>query len=130
MQSALFHESFADAVTSAVLAVGGWKKAAGLLWPTMKPESAYARLKACVDDGKAEQLKLDEIVGLGRLARDAGDLSMARYLAAEWGLAEPVVRDPVDQADELRREVRDLLVAANQRLARIERVETQIRTVR
>lgn len=97
-QESLFHESLADALGSAIAAAGGFKRVAGELWPSRKPESAYARLKACLDDSKPENLTLDEIVRVSRLAHEAGSHVVMAFLAAELGYAEP---QPVSPRDEL-----------------------------
>jgi hypothetical protein len=121
-QPALFHDSILDALGSAVIASGGAKKVAALMWPALPPEIATARLRNGLNPEHAQKLCPLEVVRLGRLAKDAGDHSLMNYLAAEWGYSATPV-DPEDQSDALRREVRDLLKAANQRLERIERME-------
>lgn len=127
-QQSLFHETLGDAVGAAIAAAGGFKRVASTLWPAMKLESGYARLKACMDDGKPEKLTLDEIVGIARLAKEQGSHAVMNYLAADLGYEVRAV-EPRDQSEELRREVADLLKAVNQRLARIERVETKLHKV-
>src|SRR5688500_2959577 len=46
-QTKLFYDSVDDAIATTIMAIGGYKKVAVELWPSMKMESAYARLKAC-----------------------------------------------------------------------------------
>lgn len=81
----LFTESLGEAITATIHRVGGFKKVAGALWPAMKPESAYARLKACLDDGKAEKLSLDEVDKLIALGRAIECHVIAQYLAHAHG---------------------------------------------
>jgi hypothetical protein len=82
-QPKLFYGSSQEVITSAILAAGGFKTVAGKLWPSRKPESAYARLKACVDDDKPETLCLDEVILIAKMAREAGDHSLMRFLGME-----------------------------------------------
>ena len=116
-QGLLFHETLADALASAVHAIGGFKRAASLLWPTVRPERAYSRLKACLDEGDREKLELCDIVALARHARDAGDHSVMRFLAHELGYAEPQPITPNDQTAALQSQ----FVAAVAQLETIQR---------
>lgn len=103
-QGALFYETASDALGSCILAAGGFKKVAAELWPAMKPESAYARLKACLDDSKHERLSPDEILRVARLGRAAGCHAWAEFCAAELDYAPPVPVDPDDRKAALQRE--------------------------
>jgi hypothetical protein len=82
-QPKLFEDSLKDAIGTAIKAAGGFKTVAGVLWPTKKPDSAYARLKACVDEKKDEELTPDELSMIIKLAREQGDHSIMRYLGME-----------------------------------------------
>lgn len=84
-QTSLFLDSFYDAIGCAVQAIGGAKKAAALLWPAMKPESGYARLRHCLSDEFPEKLSPDEVLLIARHARAIGDHSVMQYLAADLG---------------------------------------------
>lgn len=84
-QVALFHDCFCDAIGSAVQAIGGAKRASALLWPAMKPETAYTRLRHCLGEEFPEKLSPDEVLLLARHARTAGDHSVMQYLALELG---------------------------------------------
>jgi hypothetical protein len=84
-QVRLWHDSWEDAVGTAVQAAGGTKKVAELLWPTLKPETAYTRLKHCLDPDKADKLSLGEFFMIARLARAAGEHSIARYFGHDAG---------------------------------------------
>ncbi len=84
-QTVLFHDSIFDAIGCAVQAIGGAKRAAALLWPSMKPETAYTRLRHCLTEEFPEKLAPDEVMLLMRRARDAGDHSIIQYLGLELG---------------------------------------------
>lgn len=106
-QPALFYETAADALGSCIQAAGGFKRVAGQLWPSMKAESAYARLKACLDDAKHERLSPDEIIGIAKMAREQGCHAWAQFVATELGYAAPVALDPEDERAALQREFVD-----------------------
>jgi hypothetical protein len=129
-QPALFHDSIFDALGTAVQAAGGVKKVSAALWPTLDTASATARLRGALNPDHAQKLCPLEVLAIGRLAKAAGEHSVMRYLAAEWGYAEPQPIEPADQAQQLDTEIRDLLLAVNTRLARRERIAGQIKAVR
>ncbi len=102
-QGSLFHDTIADALGSAVLAIGGMKKAASALWPADPLSRSEARLRACLNAERAEKLSPDEVIRLAKLARVAGDHSVMQYLASELGYdISPV--EPEEQAAALQRQ--------------------------
>jgi hypothetical protein len=130
-QPALFHDSIFDALGTAVQAAGGVKRVAAALWPTLATEAACARLRGALNPEHAQKLCPLELVAIGRLARVAGDSSVMRYLAAEWGFAEPQPIEPEDQRAQLQREFVESVRKLEQIRTRLERVETtQIRSIR
>lgn len=114
-QTELFHESIYDAIGSAIQTLGGAKKAAGILWPALKSETGYTRLKHCLSDDFPEKLSPSEIVLLAARAKEKGDHSIIRFLAAELGYEAPRALSQTDQAAELQRK----FVEAVQESARI-----------
>ena len=121
MQSELFYETANDALGACIQAAGGFKRVAGLLWPSLKPDSAYARLKACLDDGKAEKLTADEIFAIAKMAREKGCHAFAQFAGSELDYEfKPIT--PEDQAAELQREfiaATNTLRAIGDRLTRL-----------
>lgn len=126
-QTALFHESIHDAVGALVQALGGKKKVGPLLWPHIKPETAYTRLAHCLSDEFPEKLAPEEMLFLIKKGHEIGEHSIMAYLCTEGGYAPPVPVSPMDEASELRREIRDSLSDLNRRMARLERIETQLK---
>lgn len=124
-QGALFYESIYDAVGAVVQAMGGKKKVATLLWPRMRPESAYTRLAHCLSDEFPEKLSPEELLFLISSGRQIGCHAIMTYLSSEGGYAPPITVEPQDEADALRREIRDGLAALNRRFERLERVEVK-----
>lgn len=84
-QAVLWHDSISDAIGAAVAACGGAKRVSGLLWPAMKPEAAYTRLKHALNDERAEKLSPDELMLISKVARDVGDYSIGAFYAREIG---------------------------------------------
>lgn len=85
-QVPLWHDCFEDALGAAVQALGGAKKVSALLWPVQaqqKPETAYTRVRACLNPDKAEKFSPDELLVLIRQAAEVGDHSIMRYIGRE-----------------------------------------------
>ncbi len=62
----LFYDDEFQALRQMIEAGRGYKKTAAMLWPAMKPDSAYAKLKACCNGAGDERLKFGEIVAAMR----------------------------------------------------------------
>lgn len=60
----LFYDDEYAATRAAIEDGRGYKETAQHLWPSMKPESAYSRLKACLREDKPEKLEFGEVVAL------------------------------------------------------------------
>jgi hypothetical protein len=87
-QVPLWHDSIEDAIGTAVQSLGGAKKVAELLWPVLarnKPQTAYTRLRHCLNPDKAEKLDPDELLDIARAAALIGEHSIMKYLARELG---------------------------------------------
>jgi len=84
-QAELWHDTFLDAIGSAVKAAGGPKKIAGELWPTVDSSSGAARLRGGLSPDHAQKLCPLEVLMIARLAHEAGDHSIMNFLARELG---------------------------------------------
>lgn len=86
-QQQLFYESLDDAIGSTIIALGGYKAVALRLWPTMKLESAYAKLKSCTNaqHDKREYLKDHEIEKLAEWGREIACTAIAERIASVSG---------------------------------------------
>lgn len=123
-QQALFHDTVADALGSAVLAIGGMKKAASMLWPADPISRSETRLRACLNAERAEKLSPDELIRLAKLAREAGDHSVMNYLAAELGYAiKPTT--PEDELAALHRQYIEAAQTIARLAGRIERAQVR-----
>jgi hypothetical protein len=124
-QQPLFYDSIHDAVGTVVAALGGKKKVGPLIWPHLKPETAYTRLAHCLSEEFPEKLAPEEILFLARTGREVGCHAIAAYLLMECGYAPPVPVDPLDETAELRREIRDGIVTITKMFERLERLEVK-----
>lgn len=104
MQHDLWHDTILDAVGAAVQAAGGMKKVAGKLWPTLDSTSATARLRACLNPDHAQKLDPEEFVMIGKLARDANDVSIVQFLERGWDFeAKMISREDAKKTENRRR---------------------------
>lgn len=117
-QVPLWHDSIEDAIGSAILALGGGKKVAELIWPVMarnKPQTAYTRLRHCLNPDKAEKLDPDEVLTIARAAAIIGEHSIMQYMARELGY-ELTVLAPDESQKRFRRERRLTLLEELKRI--------------
>lgn len=61
----LFYDDEFDAITQAINASGKtWKQVAAHIFPDMKPDSAYARLKVCASSTGDQRLTFGQVIRL------------------------------------------------------------------
>lgn len=97
----LFYDDHCNAIASAIdnnVHEMTFKQVAGAMWPSMKVDSAYARLKACVNPEKDEKLDLAEI---RHLCLITGRFEPLYWLCDELSHARPAVRAPKDKQAQL-----------------------------
>lgn len=91
------------AIQQCIVAVGGPKHAAALLWPAMTLDEATAKLRRCLNPQKRDVLHVPEWMLLAREARRRGCLIGVAYVNDFCECAPPVPVTPEDVEDELRR---------------------------
>jgi hypothetical protein len=123
-QVALFHETPEEATAADIAALGGPKKVGGWLFPHLNPDQAAAQVRACLNTDRPEKLGQGQVLLIKQKAREVGSDALKRYEDQFLGCRTEWI-DPANEADELRRDVRDLLKVMNQRLERIERIESR-----
>lgn len=111
-----------EALAEDIKALGGRKKVAARLWPGDDEETANDRLKAALSPGHRQALKPSEVLKIKMWARDAGSYALVNFEANELGYRIEWI-NPVDEADQIRRELRDEFRSLNQKMDRLERVE-------
>lgn len=92
----LFYDDANASVRHAIEGGEGYKATAARLYPTMKIESAYAKLKAKCEG--REHLQFDEVIHICRINRAADPLY---FLCDELSHDRPIVKAPADRAAEL-----------------------------
>ena len=126
-QSALFHDTIYDALGADIAAAGGFKVVAGKLWPT--EANGAAKLRNSLNPEQPHKICPEDALAIKRLAREVGSTATVDYEAQQLGF-QATWLDPKDEADELRREVRDLLEVVTRKLDRIERAEERGATLK
>jgi hypothetical protein len=91
----LFYDDEFDALAQTIAnSEKTFKQCAAYLFPDRKPETAYARLKACLSAEKDERLTLGQIVALCRFCASYDALY---FLADELEHERPAKRAPEDE---------------------------------
>lgn len=90
----LFYDDEFHPIRAAIEEGRGYKETAMHLWPSMKPESAYAKLKACTHVRGDERLKFGEIVEVMRFNQRFDPLY---YACDETMHHRPSPKTPTDE---------------------------------
>lgn len=118
-QAPLWYDTDADAINAAIQHSGKTPKAvASALWPSMKMDSAYARLKNSLRPDKDEKLSFAEVIFI---CRETGCFDPILYACDELSLHRPTPKAPADEKVELMLSIQRQqaqLLAAMQRLER------------
>lgn len=107
-----------DTLIECVKAVGA------RLWPEKALEAAQRHLLACLNEGKPERLTPEQVLLVARLAREHGCHAYMEFCARSLSYAAPQPVRPVDEADELRRQVLEMGRAMQAALARLQALDT------
>lgn len=127
-QESLFFESVEDVLDAVIRATGGHKQVANDLWPSLRMETAYARIKACLNPEKAEKFSPSELMWLLARGRAKGLHIAMHWLCGELGYAPPSPVEPADQEADINRQLDaslEKLEHLTSRLARIRGIATQ-----
>ena len=128
VQEEAFYDSDIEAVNAAIVKSGRKaKEVAHGLWPHLKMDTAYARLKNALNADKAEKLTLDEIILICRLTHRFDPLF---YMADELSHARPVFKEPKDQEADLAHETQRLADQVSRLMQRFDRLSERRMTVR
>lgn len=124
--SKLFYDDENDAVAQMIAnSPRTFKECAAFLFPHLKPESQYARLKNCVRSDKPdEKLSFGQIIALGKYCEAYDALY---FMADELEHDRPVKRAPEDELTKLLREYLDCEHRRTQLQPKIEEARTRIR---
>ena|SRR5687768_14472934 len=119
-QDQLFYDSAMHSVERAITESGRhFKEVAAHLWPAKKPETAYARLKACLNDEKDEKFSFEEIIEICRFCNRFDPLY---FFADECSHTRGEPRAPEDEKAALQREFLSGLRMLGTLTARLEKL--------
>jgi hypothetical protein len=94
----LFYDDEFQALRDVVELGHGYPKTAGHLWPGMKPESAYAKLKACCNEHGDQRLKFREYIAV-MIFNERFDVLY--FASDECSHTRPIPRAPADEEAKL-----------------------------
>lgn len=114
-QEPLFHEDIFEAIRTAVMSLGGMKKAGAMLWPDKPADKAGELMANCLNRTRPEKLDPEQVMLLARESRKLNCHAIAHYFNASTGYAEPIPVEPEDERARLQREY----IAATQLLDKI-----------
>lgn len=98
----LFYDDEFDALAQTITnSDKSFKECAAFLFPHLKPESAYARLKACLNADKSERLTFGQIIALCDYCKTYDALN---FMSDELNHERGKVKNPADEGAELQRE--------------------------
>lgn len=118
-------ESMNDALIECVKAAGGSKVVGAKLWPEKQVDAAQRHLLNCLQEGRAEHLKPEQVLFILRMARDAGHHTGMHFLAEALGYSQPEPISPRDEVAELQRQFLEATRAMQQMAARMEALQTR-----
>lgn len=119
MQEKLFYDDEFQALRDMIESGQGYKKTAGYLWPGMKQDSAYAKLKACVQEAGDQRLKFGEIIS----AMVFNQCYAPLFFACDATQFErPTPRAPEDEKARLQRNIIEAAASFKRDLDRLERL--------
>lgn len=122
MQQPLFHEDIYEAIRSDVMALGGFKRVGAVLWPELPPDKAGERLNACMDRGHREKLDIQQVMLIGRMAREVGSYATVFFLSEDCGFSRPTPVDPDDERGRLQKDFIRSVEIQRGLLERLERI--------
>lgn len=126
----LFYDDEFDALSTAIGNSGKpFKLVAGAMFPDMKPESAYSRLKQCISPTGDQRLTFGQAI---RLMNFLECYEPLQYLCDETLHARPARVAPEDQAVELIETIKsagETMERAMQRLEALKRTAGELRRV-
>ena len=94
----LFYDDEFHPIRAAIEDGRGYKETAQHLWPSMKPESAYAKLKACTTQQGDQRLRFGEIVAIMRFNQRFDPLY---FICDETLHHRPTPKSPEDEEAKL-----------------------------
>lgn len=120
-QPALFHETFTEALSDCVRALGGAKRVGALLWPEKSIDDARRLLLDSLNPDRNNKLSPEQVLLVLREARKVGCHAGTAYILRDCGYADPQPIEPEDERAALQREFVQASKAMERLFARMER---------
>lgn len=121
-QTALFYESFNDALDACVKSCGGAKVVACRIWPDKTPEAAHRLLLACLNESRDEKLGPDQVLFILKMGRERGFHGAMNFITRDSGYADAAPIEPEDERARLQREFIEAQRSMQKLAERMERV--------
>lgn len=122
MNYKLFYDDEFEALQNMVSGSGKtFKEIAAHLWPDMKPESAYAKLKACLNPKGDENLRFGQVVALMKFCNCYDPLF---YICDETMHARPDRKAPEDESVKLVEVIEGAADTMTKAMAALERLQS------
>lgn len=119
-QDKLFYDSAMHAIACAITeSPHTFEQVAVHIWPSKKMSTAYARLKACLNEEKDEKFSFEEII---EICKFCGRFDPLYFFADECQHSRGEPRAPEDEAAALKREFLSGLKSMERLAARLEKV--------
>ena len=119
----LFYDDEFDAIATAIGNSGKpFKIVAAHIFPDMKPESAYARLKECCSPTGTQHLTFGQVIRLMRFCEAYDPLN---YVCDETLHARPTRKDPSDELVNLTEVIHGAADTMNRALKAIEHIQAR-----
>jgi len=103
-QQTLFCDSYRDALLAAIVALGGFKVAGAMLWPSKDVTEAGDTLAKCLNPKKREKLAPEDVGLIRRECRKRNIHVLATWEMRDAGYAEPQPLEPEDERAALQRQ--------------------------
>lgn len=117
----LFYEDEFDALQTMVGESGkGFKACAAFLWPDLKPETRYAKLKDCLETNGTERLKFGQVLALMTFCERYDPLL---YMCDETLHARPDRKTVEDESVKLVEVIGHAATSLNKAMAQLARLQ-------
>lgn len=103
-QPQLWHDTLEDALRDVVVAAGGPKRVASVLWPAKDPQEGARHLNRMLDPERPEKPSLEELMFLVRLGAEHDCHTAIEWICAVGGYTRPERKNPETERDKIQRE--------------------------
>jgi hypothetical protein len=124
-QQRLFHETIFDALGADISAIGGFKVAAGKLWPAESPTTGAAKLRNAINPEQPHKLCPDEVLAIKKLAKEAGSDATVSFEASQLSYRFEWVT-PEEELNDLQRRIAEGMELLQREMKRANDLATKV----